>query len=64
MACSQGPVGCDGKRLEEMLVVGTWGSNKVSPADTGAGEERMLLSRIAQERGSFDCMCVWGGGGG
>lgn len=47
-----------------MLVVGTWGSNKVSPADIGVGKERMPLSRIAQERGSFDCMCVWGGGGG
>lgn len=38
MACSYGPIDRDRKRLEEMLVVGTWGCDVVSPADREGGK--------------------------
>lgn len=51
-----------------MLVVGTWESEEVSPADVGVGKEGLLLSRIAQNGAASmvrECVCVgkdWAGG--
>lgn len=48
VACSWGAVACDGKRQEEMLVVGAQGSDEVSPADIRVGKEGLLVTRTAQ----------------